>query len=74
MLRRELRSTRELLMVYAGILAHGTALSATETARMIPQLSSAAVRQAMKWASDDATISSVQQPQRSESGAHLTEN
>jgi hypothetical protein len=26
-------------MVYAGILAHGTALSAAETARMIPQLS-----------------------------------
>ena len=28
-------------MVYAGILAHGTALSAAETARMIPQLSAA---------------------------------
>ena len=74
MLGREPRSTRELLMVYAGILAHGTALSAAETARMIPLLSPASVRQAMKWASDDATISSVQRPQRSESGAHLTEN
>ncbi len=38
-------------MVYAGILAHGTALSAAETAPMIPQLSAASVRQAMKWAS-----------------------
>ena len=50
MLGREPRSSKELLMVYAGILAHGTALSAAETARMIPQLSAASVRQAMKWA------------------------
>jgi len=35
MLGREPRSSKELLMVYAGILAHGTALSASETARMI---------------------------------------
>jgi hypothetical protein len=35
MLGREPRSSHELLMVYAGILAHGTALSAAETARMI---------------------------------------
>ena len=48
MLGREPRSTRELPMAYAGILAHGTALSAAETARMIPQLSPASVRQAMK--------------------------
>ena len=39
-------------MVYAGILAHGTALSAGETARMIPQLSAASIRQAMRWAGD----------------------
>ena len=51
MLGREPRSTHELLMVYAGILAHGTALSAAETARMIPQVSSPAVRQAMRWLS-----------------------
>jgi len=38
MLGREPRSISELLMVYGGILAHGTALSAAETARMIPQL------------------------------------
>jgi TnpA family transposase len=43
-------------MVYAGILAHGTALSAAETARMIPQLSAASVRQAMKWASDERRL------------------
>jgi Tn3 transposase DDE domain len=56
MLGREPRSSKELLMVYAGILAHGTALSAAETARMIPQLSSASVRQAMKWASDERRL------------------
>jgi TnpA family transposase len=56
MLGREPRSSKELLMVYAGILAHGTALSAAETARMIPQLSAALVRQAMKWASDERRL------------------
>ena len=44
-------------MVYAGILAHGTALSAAETARMIPQLSANAVRQAMRWAGDERRLS-----------------
>ena len=39
-------------MVYAGILAHGTALSAAETARMIPQLSAGTIRQAMRFAAD----------------------
>src|ERR1019366_4678561 len=34
MLGREPRSEKELLMVYAGILAHGTSMSAAETARM----------------------------------------
>ncbi len=56
MLGREPRSASELLMVYAGILAHGTALSAAETARMIPQLSSASVRAAMKWAGDERRL------------------
>ena len=56
MLGREPRSTQELLMVYAGILAHGTALSAAETARMIPQLSAPAVRQAMRWAADERRL------------------
>ena len=56
MLGREPRSSRELLMVYAGILAHGTALSAAETARMMPQLTAVSVRQAMKWARDERRL------------------
>jgi Tn3 transposase DDE domain len=48
--------TIHVLIVYAGILAHGTALSAAATARMIPQLSPASVRQAMKWASDERRL------------------
>ena len=57
MLGREPRSADELLMVYAGILAHGTALSAAETARMIPPLSAASVRQAMRWVADERRLS-----------------
>jgi TnpA family transposase len=56
MLGREPRSNHELLMVFAGILAHGTALSAAETARMIPQLSAPAVRQSMRWAGDERRL------------------
>lgn len=48
MLGREPRSQQELLMVYAGILAHGTSMSAMETARMIPSLTAVSVRQAMR--------------------------
>jgi hypothetical protein len=50
MLGREPRSDQELLMVYAGILAHGTSMSAAQTTRMMPQLWAATVRQAMRWA------------------------
>jgi Tn3 transposase DDE domain len=50
------RSEKELLMVYAGILAHGTSMSAAETARMMPQLSATSVRQAMRWASDERRL------------------
>src|SRR3546814_10902140 len=53
MLGREPRSTEELLMVYAGIMAHGTSLTAAECARMIPQLSATSIRQAMRWAGDE---------------------
>lgn len=56
MLGREPRSADELLMVYAGLLAHGTSLSAAETARMIPPLSALAVRQAMRWAADERRL------------------
>ena len=40
------RVTDELLMVYAGIMAHGTSLTAVECARMIPQLFATSIRQA----------------------------
>jgi TnpA family transposase len=56
MLGREPRSEKELLMVYAGILAHGTSMSAAETARMMPQLSAASVRQPMRWAGDERRL------------------
>ena len=56
MLGREPRSDKELLTVYGGILAHGTSMSAAETARMIPQLSAATVRQAMRWAGDERRL------------------
>jgi len=57
MLGREPRSTEELLMVYAGIMAHGTSLNAAECARMIPQLSATSIRQAMRWAGDERRLS-----------------
>jgi TnpA family transposase len=56
MLGREPRSDKDLLMVYAGILAHGTSMSAAETARMMPQLSAPSVRQAMRWAGDERRL------------------
>ena len=56
MLGREPRSEKELLMVYAGILAHGTSMSAAETARMMLQLSATSVRQAMRWAGDERRL------------------
>ena len=57
MLKREPRSTEELLMVYAGIMAHGTSLTSAECARMIPQLSATSIRQAMRWAGDERRLS-----------------
>ena len=42
-------SANTLLMVYAGILAHGTSLTAAECGRMIPQLSASSIGQAMGW-------------------------
>src|SRR5450631_799928 len=59
MLGREPRSEKELLMVYAGILAHGTSMSAAETARMMPQLSATSVRQAMRWAGDERRLAAA---------------
>ena len=37
-------------MAYAGILAHGTSLTASECARMISQLTATSIRLAMHWA------------------------
>ncbi len=56
MLGREPRSGEELLMAYAGVLAHGTSLTAAECARMIPQLSATSIRQAMRWAGDERRL------------------
>ncbi len=42
-LGREPRSTEELLMFYAGIMAYGTSLTSPECARMIPQLSASVI-------------------------------
>ena len=56
MLGREPRSGEELLMAYAGILAHGTSLTAAECARKIPQLSATSIRQAMRWAGDERRL------------------
>src|SRR3546814_20181922 len=44
-------------MVYAGIMAHGTSLTAAECARMMPQLSATSIRQAMRWAGDERRLS-----------------
>lgn len=55
MLGREPRSGPELLMAYAGILAHAS-LTAAECARMIPQLSATSIRQAMRWAGDERRL------------------
>src|SRR3546814_18455292 len=44
-------------MVYAGIMAHGTSLTAVECARMIPQLSATSIRPAMRWARDERRLS-----------------
>jgi Tn3 transposase DDE domain len=60
MLGREPRSADELLMVYAGIMAHGTSLSAAGS-RMIPQLSASSIRQAMRWAADERRLGEASQ-------------
>ena len=56
MLGREPRSAEELLMAYAGILAHGTSLTAADCARMMPQLSAASIRQSMRRAGDERRL------------------
>lgn len=48
-------------MVYAGIMAHGTSLTAAECSRMIPQLSASGIRQAMRWATDERRLAQASQ-------------
>jgi len=56
LLGREPRSIDELRLVYAGLLAHGTALSAADTARMLPGLSADAVNQSMRWIAQEKRL------------------
>ncbi|WP_137910022.1 MULTISPECIES: Tn3 family transposase [unclassified Burkholderia] len=56
LLGREPRSRAELLMVYSAILAHGTSLSAAEISRMVPEVSTAAIRQMMKRLADERML------------------
>jgi len=56
LLGREPRSIDELRLVYAGLLAHGTASSAADTARMMPGLSADAVNQSMSWIAQEKRL------------------
>ena len=61
MLRREPRNTDKLLMTYAGIMAHGTNLTAAECSLMIPRLSATGVRQAMRWGTNERRFAQASQ-------------
>ncbi len=56
LLGREPYSRGELLMVYAAVLAHGTSMSAADIARMVPELSSSAIRQMMQRIADERKL------------------
>lgn len=56
LLGREPHSRSELLMVYAAVLAHGTSMSAADLARMVPELSSSAIRQMMHRIADERKL------------------
>lgn len=56
LLGREPGSVEELLLVYAGLLAHGTALSAMDTSRMVPSLAPEAIRQSMRWLEQETQV------------------
>jgi TnpA family transposase len=56
LLGREPQSRSELLLTYAAILAHGTSLSAADVSRMIPELSSQAIRQMMDKIADERLL------------------
>ncbi len=56
LLGREPYSRSELLMVYAAVLAHGTSMSAADLSRMVPELSSSAIRQMMQRIADERKL------------------
>lgn len=56
LLGREPHNRRELLMVYAAVLAHGTSMSAAELSRMIPEVPSEAIRRNMKRLCDERLL------------------
>ncbi len=56
LLGREPRSVDELHLVYAGLLAQATALSAADMARMMPSLSTEAIQQSMRWIAQEKRL------------------
>ena len=56
LLGREPYSRSELLLVYAAVLAHGTSMSASDLARMVPELSPSAIRQMMHRIADERKL------------------
>ncbi|KAF1004448.1 MAG: hypothetical protein GAK28_03970 [Luteibacter sp.] len=56
LLGREPRSVDELRLVYAGLLAHGTALSGADMARMMPGLSAEAIHHSMRWTAQEKRL------------------
>ena len=56
LLGREPHNRRELLMVYAAVLAHGTSMSAAELSRMIPEVPTEAIRRNMKRLCDERLL------------------
>lgn len=51
-LGRSARTATELLQVYGGMLAHGTAMDASDVSLMVPQLTANQVLSGMKWFED----------------------
>src|SRR5574338_651445 len=59
LLGREPRSAEELLLVYAGLLAQATALTPTDTARMMRGFSPTAIRQAIGMLRSEARMREI---------------
>lgn len=56
LLGRPARNALELLQVYAGMLAHGCAMDASDVALMVPQLSANHVLAGMRWFDDKNAV------------------